>query len=267
MKQPELGQKLIDLRKEKNLTQEELVDACNVSVRTIQRIESGEVTPRTSTIKILLAALGEDFDSFRSDLRSDQSNEDLSSLENWLTAAWIAGIMYFILGFIDGVFEYERFEAMDFDTSPLLYISIKILYLGSYIIFLVGLIRLALYFDNYLFRITAYLMIAVFSLSTAFDIITLYYTVSDYNMIFFGAGESMSVGAIGIVMGVSLMRLQDGMGTVAKMAGIMEVIVGVFFLTVLLFLLGYIMMVPAIVLEIILLFKAADFIRSERLQQ
>lgn len=63
MRQPELGQKLASIRKEKRLTQEELVERSNVSVRTIQRIEAGEVIPRLSTVKILAKALGVDFDS------------------------------------------------------------------------------------------------------------------------------------------------------------------------------------------------------------
>ena len=57
MKQPELGKKIAELRKAKGLTQEELVDKCNLSVRTLQRIESGEVTPRSYTIKTIFAAL------------------------------------------------------------------------------------------------------------------------------------------------------------------------------------------------------------------
>lgn len=38
MKQPELGKKISELRKAKGLTQEELVEKCNLNVRTIQRI-------------------------------------------------------------------------------------------------------------------------------------------------------------------------------------------------------------------------------------
>lgn len=57
MKQPELGKKIIELRKSKGLTQEELVEKCNINVRTLQRIESGEVTPRSYTIKIIFKAL------------------------------------------------------------------------------------------------------------------------------------------------------------------------------------------------------------------
>ncbi|GAA3963114.1 transcriptional regulator with XRE-family HTH domain [Mucilaginibacter dorajii] len=58
MQQPNLGKKIAKLRKAKGLTQEELVEKCNLSVRTLQRIEAGEVTPRSYTIKLIFAALG-----------------------------------------------------------------------------------------------------------------------------------------------------------------------------------------------------------------
>lgn len=58
MKQPELGKTIIELRKQKRLTQEELVEKCNITVRTIQRIEAGETTPRSYTIKTILNAMG-----------------------------------------------------------------------------------------------------------------------------------------------------------------------------------------------------------------
>ena len=57
MKQPELGKKIAELRKAKGLTQEELVSKCKVTVRTLQRIESGLVTPRSYTLKLIFAAL------------------------------------------------------------------------------------------------------------------------------------------------------------------------------------------------------------------
>jgi len=57
MNQPELGKKIAELRKSKGLTQEELVDRCNLSVRTLQRIEYGEVTPRAYTLKLIYEAL------------------------------------------------------------------------------------------------------------------------------------------------------------------------------------------------------------------
>jgi uncharacterized Tic20 family protein len=49
MNQPDLGLKISELRQQKGLTQEKLAEYCEVSTRTIQRIESGEVAPRSFT--------------------------------------------------------------------------------------------------------------------------------------------------------------------------------------------------------------------------
>ena len=111
MKQPELGKKISELRKAKGLTQEELVEKCNISVRTIQRIETGDVTPRMYTIKTILAALDHDLDAISDD--GTQFTEPISNrvkdflmidvdlsrpgLVNQLNIAWIAGIVYFAL--------------------------------------------------------------------------------------------------------------------------------------------------------------------------
>jgi uncharacterized Tic20 family protein/DNA-binding Xre family transcriptional regulator len=61
MKQPELGLKVAELRQQKGLTQEKLAEMCEVSSRTIQRIESGEVDPRAYTMQCLNSALEFDF--------------------------------------------------------------------------------------------------------------------------------------------------------------------------------------------------------------
>ncbi|OUS01045.1 hypothetical protein A9Q86_09890 [Flavobacteriales bacterium 33_180_T64] len=64
MKQPQLGKKISELRLAKGLTQTELAEKCNLSLRTIQRIESTEVTPRSYTLKLIFKTL--DFDGFNS---------------------------------------------------------------------------------------------------------------------------------------------------------------------------------------------------------
>jgi uncharacterized Tic20 family protein len=61
MKQPDLGLKVTELRKQKNITQEKLAELCEVSTRTIQRIESGEVDPRKFTLSMLSDILEFDF--------------------------------------------------------------------------------------------------------------------------------------------------------------------------------------------------------------
>ncbi|WP_299837899.1 N-acetylmuramoyl-L-alanine amidase [uncultured Tenacibaculum sp.] len=63
MKKMSFREQLIEVRKSKGLTQTEVADLCNISLRTIQRIEAGKVTPRAYTIKQIAEAL--DFDFFR----------------------------------------------------------------------------------------------------------------------------------------------------------------------------------------------------------
>jgi transcriptional regulator with XRE-family HTH domain len=126
MKQPELGRKISEIRKAKGLTQEELVEKCNISVRTIQRIENGEVTPRSYTIKTILAALDYDLNSIPDDdspridrfviwlkkcfLLDIDTDNSYDFLVRQLNIAWIAGLLYFMLGFFEGVAEYFRYE-------------------------------------------------------------------------------------------------------------------------------------------------------------
>lgn len=57
MKQPQLGEKIIELRLAKGLTQTELAEKCKISLRTIQRIESKEVMPRSYTLKLIFNVL------------------------------------------------------------------------------------------------------------------------------------------------------------------------------------------------------------------
>ena len=64
MKQPDLGKKISELRLSKGLTQGGLSEKCNLSLRTIQRIESAEVTPRSYTIKLIFKNL--DYDIYNS---------------------------------------------------------------------------------------------------------------------------------------------------------------------------------------------------------
>ena len=53
-----LGEKLSRLRKSKGISQENLAEKSNISLRTIQRIETGTATPRPYTIKTLAETLG-----------------------------------------------------------------------------------------------------------------------------------------------------------------------------------------------------------------
>lgn len=80
MNQPELGKKILELRLAKGLTQSELAEKSNVSLRTIQRIELAEVTPRSFSIKSIFSVL--EFDFYNSIVPKE--SEKTSSLRNWI---------------------------------------------------------------------------------------------------------------------------------------------------------------------------------------
>jgi transcriptional regulator with XRE-family HTH domain len=81
IKQPELGKKIADLRKAKVMTQEALVEKCNLNVRTLQRIESGETTPRTYTLRLIFEALEYSF---------EESENDKGLILKWLERFYIS---------------------------------------------------------------------------------------------------------------------------------------------------------------------------------
>ena len=82
MNQPDLGLKVTELRQQKGFTQEQLAEKCEVSPRTVQRIESGEVDPRAYTLQCLSTALEFDF------MEDNTGNENL-----WLLLMHLSNIV------------------------------------------------------------------------------------------------------------------------------------------------------------------------------
>jgi uncharacterized Tic20 family protein len=74
MKSKSLSENLIYQRKLKGYTQEDLSDKTTVGVRTIQRIEKGEVQPHLQTVKLLAVGLEVEVDDL---LVLDNPNEEV----------------------------------------------------------------------------------------------------------------------------------------------------------------------------------------------
>lgn len=53
----EIGNKIKEIRIKKGLSQNELAEAAKVNIRTIQRIENNDTTPRGNTLKLIFTAL------------------------------------------------------------------------------------------------------------------------------------------------------------------------------------------------------------------
>ena len=112
------GKLIKELRTKKGLTQEELAFKTEVSARTIQRIENGEVDPRAYTLQMIAKALDVDFSMFVEN-DSEESEEIKKVNEHfWLGLVHLSGIIPLIFpaviiwnlkkGKIKGITEHYR---------------------------------------------------------------------------------------------------------------------------------------------------------------
>jgi len=266
MKQPELGQKIQDLRKQKGLTQEELVEKCNINVRTIQRIEAGEVTPRPYTIKTILGALGYDLEAINhstSDLEQQFiAPEKINYTIKTLTIACVFGGIYFLLGFPEFYADWSRLTENEIPYPNTVYILLKICTLVSLVFFIKGFWVLGIELHNTILKFSSLVLIVLSTLIYIYDITSIY--IEFIPMEYFISGMSISFGAIGVLFGIGILKLKGQLGNTALATGVFEIVVSVFFFTVILAWLGYILMIPLILLEIILLYKAIDLIKRQR---
>ncbi len=271
MQQPELGRRLTALRKERNLTQEALVEKSHVSVRTIQRIEAGEVLPRMSTVKILLEALGVSYESFST--KPTQVMETQKSLlpnanRNTLLVATLAGAVYLVSEIILGVMDIAWITSdhdWDFGMNAI-FIGLTVVMVISYALFARGFIALSTVFENSLLKVVSYMLIIAMAGLGILDVTSL--SVVEIESLWLPyAAAAVLLGTLSIVFGVSLIRLQDGMGELSRIAGILEIMSGCMLITVVLFFISYVIMIPAVILEILVLYRGYEYLsRSESIQ-
>jgi transcriptional regulator with XRE-family HTH domain len=278
MKQPDLGKKISGLRKDKGLTQEELVDKCNISVRTLQRIESGEVTPRSYTVKTILAALDYDlnkisdmddkpgqnfYDRVRDILLIDiNPDRPANYLIKQLNIAWLSGLIYFILGFLEGAAEYYRIKEDHMIFSIPFYICMKISVLIAFFFFQRGFIIVGHLFKNYLLKIISFVIIFGMFLIISYDIGSIFYESVEREFIL--GAEALTFGGIGILFGVALIKLQRSFGQLPVITGIFEIFAACFFLTIIFSFIGEIILIPAELLEIVILYKTIELIKANQ---
>ncbi|MAP55807.1 helix-turn-helix transcriptional regulator [Altibacter sp.] len=262
MKQPELGQKILELRRQKGLTQEELVELCNINVRTIQRIEAGEVTPRSFTLKTILNALGENLEH----LQEHTSNEELAFTKDagasgfYVKLAWICGLIYFLSGFVEFAVDYARFYENELIISNAGYISIKFVVLITYIYFMWGFVSSGNIFNNYLLKIGAYFLIGKTILFYGYDMASLYF--EPFYMEYVLVTQSIFCGIGSVIFGFALIRLPKPLGIVPQVAGGLEMASGVFLILIFTAILGLLFLIPAVLLQIVLLYKIDSFMRN-----
>jgi len=145
-----IGQKIKELRVLKGLTQEDLADKTNLSIRTIQRIENGDVDPRTYTLNLLAEALDVDIELFTSE-KIQGNTKTIYSIgsKRWLILLHLSGLFNFILPPVliwiwkkEELKGYEKHykDIMNFQLSVLLYILFSLMLVAV----IIGIILLPL---------------------------------------------------------------------------------------------------------------------------
>jgi len=267
MKQPQLGQRILELRKQKGLTQDELVDLCNINVRTLQRIENGEVTPRSYTVKTILTALDYDFESLQVEqtdfaLSKDisVSKKDAKSVHTLLTMAWVTGIFFVIAAVFEGVADYVRMVDGEFIYGQWGHFLVKVLVLMFNLVLLYGFLISGKLLRNYLMKITAILMMIALICFYAYDIASVFMESLKIEVVLMA--EAVTFGALGVLFGISILKSRPILGNIGLASGVAELLMAFCLLTVIMAPVAFFLFLPATLLEILVLYKVAAKTKS-----
>jgi transcriptional regulator with XRE-family HTH domain len=141
------GQLIKELRLKKGITQEDLAAKTDISVRTIQRIESGDVDPRAYTLQSIATALEVEFEVLANS-ESELSNENNKASSKWLPLLHLSGLFLLIVPPIliwiwkrDEVSDIRRHavDVINFQLSMSLYILPFVLFFSPPILFVLGI--------------------------------------------------------------------------------------------------------------------------------
>lgn len=269
MKQPELGLKITELRKQKGFTQEELVERCNINVRTLQRIEKGEVTPRSYTIKTILSALDYDLESLRESEGPYGTSKigpvlpkEAKSIHFLLTLAWLSGILFLISAVFEGIADYVRIEEGELIYGTWGHLTVKILVLVFNLLFLYGFLISGKLLKNYLMKIATVLFMVALVAFYGYDIISIFNEPLEVEVVLMA--EAIIFGAFGVLFGISILKSRQKLGAVAYAAGGSELLMSFCLLTVFLMPLALFFFFPTVILETVLLFKIASLVKEQR---
>jgi len=142
-----ISKKIKEQRLLLGLTQEDLAAKTQLSVRTIQRIESGEVDPRTYTLQVLAEALQVDLDFLTREKLPKEMDDN-----KFLSLLHLSGLFVFILPPVifwlwkkEALIGYEQHytDVMNFQLSILIYIMaslvLSVVIIGLFLLPIIGI--------------------------------------------------------------------------------------------------------------------------------
>ena len=242
MKQPALGIKINEIRNQKGITQKELSELCNIDIRTIQRIESGDVEPRMSTLKLISTSLGGELDLLiNSNYTSGEDNTGKT-----LTFLFMVGVIYFVSWFL------FTFILPGYHL-PYLYIPTAVIYTLTGVLFYYGFYIIGKIQKNKMLLIASTIIMVCIPL---FLIALLISSNSQSGFQYLNRAMVSIFGINSIIFGTSLLISKNPSNTLYKMAGVVQILVGPFFIFPLpmLNMIGSWLSVPSIILLLLIMF-------------
>jgi DNA-binding XRE family transcriptional regulator len=214
------GRKIAALRNQKGMTQKELAELCQVDIRTIQRIESGDVKPRKHTLKLLSTILECDFNG----LPADQVINEKIPVKQ-IKPAIIGGII-FSTNAIPVVFDLIRHS-----LSPTAHLITVAIHIASCIFFYRGLYQLGKAYRNQVMEISFLLLMILLPLINILELLKPWYFNPQVTLtVFIFLCISVIFSGIGILSAVNKHK-ESHKSRYYKLAGLGAVIQGALFLS------------------------------------
>lgn len=250
MKQPELGRKLAEKRVKLGLTQEQLAEKTNINIRTIQRIESGDVMPRASTLGIIIEVLELNF----KDINGDEDSPHEVKKPEVLKAAWIA---FFVFTISWGIGVTLIFIELIFDIESVNHLLASNYFIGIILIIFIarGKIYIGKKFNNEFFVITGITDIILIFISNILQALLLY--IPNLPLAFLAHFILMALGVNGLFYGAGILLLKQYQNDLTIAAGIAVCFVSLFFLIPvdLIHLIGCVVAIPSLILQTIMFYQ------------
>ena len=218
MTQAQFGKRISELRLGKGLTQQDLAEKCNLNVRTIQRIEAGEVSPRMYTLNLLTTPLGMDLNVL------NQSTPETQTLSGKMQWAFIAGIV-FAVNAIPVVYDLitHRF-------SPFMHVLTSVIHTISCAVFLAGFYAIGKLYKNWILAVSALVMALLLPTINILDMVKQYYFSIGKLLLFVLMGVNMIIMGAGMIKESLERKGYENSGTY-KAAGILMILVSLSYLT------------------------------------
>lgn len=216
MRQPELGIKINEIRNQKSITQKELSESCNIDIRTIQRIETGDVTPRMSTLKLIAKALSCDMSIFNGD---NQENA------NYLSHKVLLSL--FVIGVIN-LISWVLFSPIIPKNNFLLSINLFMgfIYTITGVFFYFGFYNLGNFQKNTILKISSIIIMVCIPLFLITLLISSKYGFAEHiNKLII-----ILMGINSVIFGIGLLKVKNQLINLYKITGVLQILIAPFFI-------------------------------------